>query len=304
MWMEVNAPDGHPEDRLLGSTLVTWIVHLDKQALTRQARKQYETFVRQVGTTPPIYVDNLDDAPKQIAQGATTKSGKPFFIVNQRAHHWTSSDTAWYSPSDAELESHVAEGKWRKIAPADASNQFYNLYRQTAVRMGVFPIPTMYTEAPNPEDAVTPGAQARMSRDGTLYILVSSGLDKLLSPLQVQAVLAHELAHHKNGDTSFRIMAKMHNDDKLSRARESKADADGTGPHGTCGPLELATALKILRASELASYLKENPSSNEAEFNKAAMDDDPEHSPFQTRINTLSALAAHLPKACRQPMGP
>jgi Zn-dependent protease with chaperone function len=100
-------------------------------------------------------------------------------------------------------------------------------------------------------------------------LILSSGLLRTLSPVELAGVLEHEAAHHERRDNLIKLLLSLCSYSSLAfpltrliigwRATEVEMICDGVAAHRTSEPLEIAEALVKLRRQTLTNDITSEP---------------------------------------------
>ncbi len=126
-----------------------------------------------------------------------------------------------------------------------ASGELATIFQSLAAKMGVSRVRLFLADLPAPTSMAASGKNS--------VVILSRSLLKLLTPEELSTVLAHELAHIKNGDSFLKTLAVVYRRflpiDPVLRLlepaihREREYFADELSARTTARPLQLASAL-------------------------------------------------------------
>lgn len=155
--------------------------------------------------------------------------------------------------------------------------ELYRLIENVSIAAGLPATPPLYLV----EDPA-PNAFAAGSRPSTTYVGVTSGLRRLMSPRELEAVLAHEISHIRNRDVRLMTLAAVLVGviAMLSDMAFRMAFFGGRNNNNNRNPIQIVAALVAIVLAPLAAVLLQMALSRRREFladaSAAAILNDPE----------------------------
>ena len=219
-------------------------------------------------------------------------------VVQEEKEHWKLSEQYVFDTllqTNANLSEAVKEHKLIVLRARDLPD-VYPQYLRIIYKMGLRQQPTLYLDAEDRRQL--PQAAAHFTRQGKPYIIINPNARASWNNAELIAVLAHELVHVKEKHVTARNLTEASNRPEISIENELLADRIGSGPLGSCDPLSLLHALKIVFDKDRRNFLIENPQMTQADYNALPRVDHPR---WEERKAALEAMAKHLPRQCRKP---
>jgi heat shock protein HtpX len=179
--------------------------------------------------------------------------------------------------------------------------ELYRLIENVSIAAGLPATPPLYLV-----DDPAPNAFAAGSRPSTTYVGVTSGLRRLMSPRELEAVLAHEISHIRNRDVRLMTLAAVLVGVIAMLSDLAFRMAFFGGRNNNRNPVQIIAALVAIVLAPLAAVLLQMALSRRREFladaSAAAILNDPEAMALalrrlqldQTEIAYADKATAHL----------
>ncbi len=201
-------------------------------------------------------------------------------------------------PPDANIQFSLSRGYLTRVEQNDLPAGIYDRFVAMAQRMKLPQTPDLYIDMTDRRRV--PQAEARFTKEEHAYIVTNRSVYTLWTPEQLLAVFGHELVHLRKRHVTAENIALAFNDPSLSIKHELEADKIGSGPDGSCNPLALEEALKIVTGIDESHYLAHHPGQTPEDYDAAVGID---HPLWADRAARLEDMAAHPPEACVKTMG-
>ncbi len=170
----------------------------------------------------------------------------------------------------------------RPIAKRD-DPELYRLLENVSIGAGLPATPPLYLI-----DDPAPNAFAAGARPSSVYVGVTTGLRRLMPPRELEAVLAHEVAHIRNRDVRLMTLAAVLVGVVAMLSDLAFRMAFWGGRGGSRNPVQIVSAIVALLLAPLAAVLLQLALSRRREFladaSAAAILNDPEAMALALRL--------------------